>query len=39
MIFSTGTDESLQMRKLHVKKVIVEERKITLIKLIENYGF
>ena len=39
IIFSTGTDESLQMRKLHVEKVIVEERKIISIKLIENYGF
>ena len=39
IIFSTGTDKSLQMRKLHVEIVIVKERKITFIKLIENYGF
>ena len=39
LIFSTGTDESLQMRNLHVEKVIIEERKIIFIKLIKNYGF
>ena len=37
--FSTGTNESLQMRKLHVEILIVEKRKITFIKLIENYSF